>query len=540
MRVLLVAGLGPGVKNQDLLAGSSFDPHAPAATARGVRPYDLTRLYVRDGNRHYPLLRADDPAQAPPWDPALPDARSRHVPHLTTLTLQAILRRAPVDELVTWPTERIWQGAGTAPGGPFDAVLLSTTFIWERRSLARAIRWVTDRYPEATLVLGGQYSNLKYRQVLAAHPAVTLIVRGDAEVALPGLLRALQGRGALDDVPNLVWADPDSGTVRATQLAYADLEAEPSPAVQGHAPVLPYESMRGCPFRCRFCSFPAASPRWRFKSARKIRDDFARYRDSNGTRYVKALDSTFTVPRHRLRELLPLLAGVGVRWEAYTRANLIQDRRTVDALAAAGCASLAIGFESMSDEVLGFMDKRVTARSNRALLGLLAGSGIEHRASFMVGYPGETPEHFERTRRFLVEEYHGRFSLYVFSLSDETMPVWQDAQRFQLRVHDPDDPDQGWEHAGMTHHTARALQRETLREVRWRNDRAVLNLWQAPYQVPLVPSRSSADNLRVEKLVERLGMLAVDVPDPSKASATQAALLAQLCRYGIHARDRTG
>ncbi|MGH2600689.1 MAG: B12-binding domain-containing radical SAM protein [Dehalococcoidia bacterium] len=533
MRALLISGLGPAIKNQDLLAGSAFTASPDSPTAAGRVAGLLSSLQVRDNGRPYPLLRQYDPSAAPAVPaPGPPGPRTRDFPHLTTLTLQAILRRCDIG-LVTFPAEAIWSGDERTPPGEFDLALISTTFIWEPRSLAKAIGWVSDRYPAATVILGGQYSNLKHRQILAAEPAVRYIVRGDAETALPRLLDALRGRCDLGDVPNLSWRDPDTDAIRETNIAYIDLDAEPSPSVEGHAPVVPYESMRGCPFRCKFCSFPSASPEWRYKSAHKIAGDFARYHRANGTQFVKALDSTFTVPPRRLRELLPLLATTGVRWEAYTRANAIRNARTVEALEQAHCAALAIGFESMNETVLGYMNKKVTAKANRHAHRLLRGSGIEHRASFMVGYPGETPEQFEDTRRYLIDEYTGRFSLYVFSLSDETMPVWQDVQRFQLKINNLDTPDEGWHHVGMDHHAARHLQREALKEIRWNNDHAVLNHWQGAYEMPLAPTRSDAANLRIEKLIEQLGMLPVDYHQDSDQDRRQAALIAELGRCEV-------
>ncbi|MFJ1460943.1 B12-binding domain-containing radical SAM protein [Nocardia sp. N2S4-5] len=536
MRVLLISGLGPTIKHQDLLAGSAFTTEPDTRTAAGRLAGTLSRLSVHDPKHTYPLLRPyhpTAPSRAPVAVP--PGPRTRTFPHLTTLTLQAILADADID-LVTHDAEAIWAGEGRTPPGEFDLVLLSTTFIWETGSLTRAIDWIRQRYPTATLILGGQYSNLKHRHILARNTMVDFIIRGDAEIALPQLINAIQGRGNVAEVPNLSWRDHDTGTIHNTDLSYIDLDAMPSPTVNGPAAVVPYESMRGCPFACRFCSFPAASPRWRYKSATKIAADFARYRHDNGTQYIKALDSTFTIPPRRLRQLLPLLATTGVRWEGYTRANAIRDHATVHALEDSHCAALAIGFESMSDTVLGYMNKNVTAAANRTAHQLLARSGIEHRASFMVGYPGETPEHFHDTRQYLVTEYTGRFSLYVFSLTDETMPVWQDAQRFRLHVGNPDRPDTSWRHIGMDSHTAQALQRETLTDIRWHNDDAVLNLWQGRYEMPLAPTRSDTENLRIEKFIERLAMLPVDFPEPEAQSRRSANMVSQLSQHGIFCR----
>ena len=537
MNVLLVSGLGPEFPNTSLIAGSSFEELlSPAEGRRG--PFDLAALRARVDGRELPLLRRRKAADR---IRAVSSVRLQHTerddesataPHLTTFTVSAILQAAGVDH-EHHPTEAIWDGRRPDPAGPFDVVLLSTTFIWDRATMARAIGWVEDRYPEATLVLGGQYSNLKFQQILAAHPFVRFVVRGDAEVALPRLLGALRHGRSPADIPNLVWRDADTGRIRLTEVRYADLEALPSPAPAGRYPVIPYESMRGCPFSCMYCSFPAASPTWRYKSAEKIAGDFARYRDEHGAQYVKALDSTFTVPPTRLRALLPLLADTRVAWEAYTRANSLKDRAIVDALEEAHCRALAIGFESMNDTTLGHMRKQVKAQANRTAFELLSGSSIHHWISFIVGYPGETPELFQDTRDFLVNEYRGHFALYVFMLNDETMPVWQDAERFDLRVLDPDGDAREWSHTGMDSATARRLQVETLRAVRWRNDHAMQRTWQHAYELPLLPGRPTAENAVVEKLVDRLGMASADFPDPGEAADRRAGLLGELATHGV-------
>jgi radical SAM superfamily enzyme YgiQ (UPF0313 family) len=453
--------------------------------------------------------------------------------HLTTFTLQSILNAAGIDH-THMSTQRIWTSTGPEPQGDFDVVLLSTTFIWDRATLAKAVRWVADRFPVATLVLGGQYSNLKFHRILTEHDFVRYVVRGDAEAALPALLHALRTNVDVTGIPNLVFRDADR-RIRATEVGYIDLEATPSPAPTGRVAVVPYESMRGCPFSCKYCSYPAASPKWRYKSAEKIAGDWARYRRENGARYIKALDSTFTVPPTRLRQLLPLLRKVGIDWEGYTRANSIGNRTVVRQLEDARCRSLFIGFESMSDTTLKYMNKKVTTQANRTAFELLESSSIGHFVSFIVGYPGESPELFEETRRFLTTEYSGEFALYVFMLADENVPVWQDARRFDLEVLDPSCEARVWRHQGMDSETAARLRLETMREVRWKNDRAIARMWQHDYESPLLPGRSSADNAVVEKLVDRLGMLSADFMDASDVARRRDGLLTSLSRYGVHA-----
>jgi anaerobic magnesium-protoporphyrin IX monomethyl ester cyclase len=463
--------------------------------------------------------------------------KAKPVPHLTSFTLESILTRAGT-EYESFPLPSVWDGSAEPEGDDFDAVLISTTFIWDRHSLEQAIKWAYARYPKATLILGGQYSNLKYMQILNRHPEVFCVVRGDGEDALPRLVTALRTGGGLGAIPNLVVRDPHNGRVRVNQIGYIDLDAYPSPSPVGEFPIVPYESMRGCPFKCGFCSFPHASPQWRYKSARKIRDDWARYAECNGAVHIRASDSTFTTPPTRLRELLELLPDLGIGWEAFARANALKDQQTVDALVAAHCQTLSIGFESMSPNTLKYMNKQVTAKANRNAFGLLKDSDLGYRISFMIGYPGETPEDYQITQNFLTQEYAGYFMLNVFSMQDETMPVWSDAEEFGLHLDDPDDPDQGWVHRGMNLGTARGLHLDTLEKARWHNDRAVHLLWQKDYETPMVPHRTARQNLWLEKLVERVAMLLTRESSPTRVKSSLGALLAQLAAEGVTVDDR--
>jgi hypothetical protein len=514
MRVLLLSGLGPYALNMKTMDGTLLGPDG----ARGLhhayvsligRPLDPAAFRIAGSSQ--PLLR---PARGA-------------MPHLTTETVRSILEASAVDyELLELAD--LWNEARPVPAGPFDVVGLSTTFICDVLTLRRTIKLIRRHWPEATLVLGGQFSNLKFESLLTDYSAIDYVVRGDAELALPRLLQALQRGESLATVPNLASRDAAGGVV-TTPVQYIDIEAHPSPAFNGHHAVIPYESMRGCPFTCKFCSFPFASPQWRFKSAEKICGDWARYARDNSASRIWARDSTFTIPPPRFRALLERLPDVGVEWDAYTRANVIDSADVVSRLEASRCVSLFIGYEAMSDAVLKHMDKKVNAAQNRRAQQYLAGTSIDVHGSFMVGYPGETVDDFQVTAQFLIEEYRGRFGLHFFTMQDETMPVWQDAERHQLEVTNAI----SWKHAGMDSETALALRATTLTKVRWGSEAALMQLWQTDYQRPFLPDASVTVNQRVEKLLERLAFVPKDLGTGAQAAETCRALLDELTSLGV-------
>ncbi len=522
MRFLLVSGLGPSPSSVIYaLDGTLLLPDVPQ---------DLSNTYARLAGRPVDLWTF----RVSGTDTPLLRYLSVEAPHLPTAALRSILESADVD-YEWYNAQGVWQGHIAPPPGDFDVVGLSTTFIWDQYTLAKAIAWITKRYPAAAVVLGGQYSNLKYQAIFAAHPEVDYVIRGDAELGLPRLLQALAGKAALADVPNLAWRAAD-GAVLAPPIEYIDLEAHPSPSFRGTHWAVPYESMRGCPFTCKFCSFPAASPKWRYKSAEKICRDWAHYADKNGATVIKAYDSTFTIPPTRFRELLSRLPEVGVPWEAYSRANTLGTREVFQQLEAAHCQRLFVGFEAMNATALKNMVKGVTVEQNKRAVEAMRGSNVEIRGAFMVGYPGETPADFELTRRFLLEDYTGPFGVHFFTFWDETMPVWEDAAKYDLDVTSPI----AWRHNGMDSKTAERLRLETLRDVRWGNDLAVHDSWTLSFARPLVPGHSLAKSQRVEKRLEQLAFLVKDQGEGEAAAARCRGILTDLQQLGVQTSAEAG
>ncbi len=523
MLAALLSGLGPSSKSSSYLDGSLFDatpdPATCAMLARAdCRDFRLEDLDYCTGSTARPLLRplAQEPA------------------HLTTFTLESILQHSGHDH-VHVPMRAVWDDISPGHLGAVDVVLLSTTYIWNLRMLSEAMTWIGKHLPGLPVVAGGQYTNLKYSVAMARHPELTAIVRGDGEVALPAFLDALAARRNFDVVPNLVWRDDKQ--IKINRIEYINLDEFPSPSFPGPLRVVPYESMRGCPFDCKFCGFPLATPEWRYKSATKIRDDWLTYAEENQAGVIEAMDSTFTVPPTRLRELFEILPSTGVPWECYSRANVIKSADFVEKLLQSHCFRLVIGFESMNEQTLRQMSKRVTAAQNRRALQLLHGSGMDYSVCFIVGYPGETHDQFNDTQRFLVDEYHGRFQLHLFGMSDETMPLWSERELLQIRVDDPYDSDSAWSHVGMNSREAETLRAGTLDRVRRTNDQAVLLYWQGVYEEPLLPGTSAAASISIEKAIERLAMVARDHSDVDAGAAAVRAQLDSLARHDVRWRE---
>ncbi|MBI3551604.1 MAG: radical SAM protein [Elusimicrobia bacterium] len=223
-----------------------------------------------------------------------------------------------------------------------------------------------------------------------------------------------------------------------------DLDFLPTPdwsLARGGCPALvSYESVRGCPYRCAFCNYPYLfdDTQFRFKSARRIADDWQGYAERLGVTHVSCLDSLFTMPRPRLRELCRLLIerGVPVRWICYARADDLADDSLIAMMREAGCVQVHVGVESGDQTMLDNMNKDCSVESNRKALLNCRKFGVASLATVVVGFPGETPQSLEATYDLLAAAPPDFHFTATFSTRVADVPVLsaQSRARFGLKA----------------------------------------------------------------------------------------------------------
>jgi radical SAM superfamily enzyme YgiQ (UPF0313 family) len=201
-----------------------------------------------------------------------------------------------------------------------------------------------------------------------------------------------------------------------------------------------YESVRGCPYRCNFCNYPYlfTDAKFRYKSARRMADEWEHYLTRHEIDSITCLDSLFTVPRQRLVEFCRLLIDrrLRVKWTCYARSDDLADEATAVLMKSAGLNQAQIGLESGDQGQLDRMEKACTVESNARAIDNCRQYGITSVVSLIVGFPGETAETLERTMAFLRRHPPDFFFLAPFSTRATGVPVLNEANRsrFQLRT----------------------------------------------------------------------------------------------------------
>ncbi len=159
---------------------------------------------------------------------------------------------------------------------------------------------------------------------------------------------------------------------------------------------------RGCPFGCAFCE---TKKLWgnacrMFSPPRVLAE--ARYMvEKFGTRGIYFINDNFTIKKKQTEELCDLLkkSGLDLEWVCDTRTDLVS-KGLLEKMRDAGCKAIWFGVESGSQRILKRINRTITLEQTENAFRLCKQVGIKVACSFMLGFPDETREDLEATRKF--------------------------------------------------------------------------------------------------------------------------------------------
>jgi len=202
-------------------------------------------------------------------------------------------------------------------------------------------------------------------------PEVDIVVRGEGEITIVELLKALDAGKGLADIKGISYRGDKDEVISAPPQAlipnldeipnYKDFTWDEYPEYlfgsSDKIPALSIMSSRGCPFKCVFCS--KAGMKYRMRNADRTADEIKELQDRFGINAFNFLDLTFTVNRKHTKEVCNALLKrkVDIQWWCESRVNIHLD--LLDIMREAGCTAIAIDVESGSQRILDLMSKGI-------------------------------------------------------------------------------------------------------------------------------------------------------------------------------------
>lgn len=261
--------------------------------------------------------------------------------------------------------------------------------------------------PRLPTVLVGAGTSALAREVLARFPFVEAVVRGEPEPAVEALAVA-----PLDApppaAPGLAHREGGQG-VDAPVAWVADLDRLPRPAFHlallQPGDTIPIEPGRGCEQGCAFCALAGHwVPRYRPREPEALAAEMVELqRRFPGSVLDLTQDPVFFNDAGRLARLCAALATAnsGARWTCHARVDRLAGPQ-LEQLARAGCRGILFGVESGCPELQRSIGKAIDLERLEPTVAAAAGLGIEVRASFIVGLPGEDSAALGRTGRAML------------------------------------------------------------------------------------------------------------------------------------------
>jgi radical SAM superfamily enzyme YgiQ (UPF0313 family) len=158
---------------------------------------------------------------------------------------------------------------------------------------------------------------------------------------------------------------------------------------------------RGCARQCDFCYESCRpKPNFRQRSLDKVLHEI----DSRPAPVISFLDNDITVNKRFARELFTALIPRKRRWLGMTSIEVADDEGMLDLMAASGCRTLFVGFESIVPESLSEVHKHCNRVEDYVRnVRRIHDRGIMVNGSFVFGFDHDDLDTFDRTVAFGIE-----------------------------------------------------------------------------------------------------------------------------------------
>ncbi len=301
------------------------------------------------------------------------------------------------------------------------AVGISTTTSAQITNGLRFAGRVRALAPEIKLIWGGWHPSLMPEETLE-HPLVDIVVMGQGERALPMLLERLSAGKSPVGIPGVACKTQDGEMLFSRHAAGVQMSLPESMREGyrylkmpdyihpgwGNNKILGYESSRGCPYACAFCSIGAVfQRRWQGLPYDCVLRDLQYLLEQYDIDAVHFFDNNFFVDKERALKLAEELhsSGTGLRWDgaAAVRQFLHLTHKELTKLMEGGFYRVIAGVESGDAEVLRYINKRHTNEEVLELVRRCADYGLQPTLSFMVGFPWNPEKDTEETLQLILK-----------------------------------------------------------------------------------------------------------------------------------------
>lgn len=271
-------------------------------------------------------------------------------------------------------------------------------------------------FPQTPLIIGGPQLCSAPEKTMRDGP-YDIGVMGEGEETMLELICAMmEGKEDFSSVMGLVIKKDGDSVFNKPRPYIEELDTLPFPARRLYPPLHKYRpvpasyikkpvglmiSSRGCPYQCIFCDRKVFGNKFRAHSPKYVVDEMEEVIKVHGAREIRFMDDTFTLDIKRVDEICEEIfkRKIKVPWTCLTRVNTV-NLDILKKMKRAGCWQVIYGIEAGDQKMLDIIKKGVTVEQNEMGIKLAKKAGLNVRATFVFGLPGETLETIKKTVDF--------------------------------------------------------------------------------------------------------------------------------------------
>lgn len=292
-----------------------------------------------------------------------------------------------------------------------DLVCLSANWDRDKAFLREQVGSIPS---EKFTILGGRHATEAPEEWLNEFPNIDILVRGDGEETVEEICKGVplekiagisyRHNGNIVHTPNREYSaiSDDAYPDRSLRRYRYSVDLE---GVDSGLTIDSVSGSRGCPFKCRFCSFnlnPWGEKRpYSARSPESVVEELAQV----DAKIVAFTDDVFTHDMDRVSKLCDLIIEKGIkkRYIVNSRIELSKRMDVVRKMEKAGFAGLLLGVESSQDKTLRAMQKGFNTDRIREHFKTLRKTRMILHGYFILGCLGETREEMLQVAPFARE-----------------------------------------------------------------------------------------------------------------------------------------
>ncbi len=303
-------------------------------------------------------------------------------------------------DLYGWPMQRLIREVSDFQA---DYILLGHSGSTAAHGTAlKTIRAIHKELPNIRVVYGGVYPSYADKVVMAECQEVDVIVRGEGEQTIVGLIRTWEQTDDLSYVDGITWRNGSEIVVNRSRAPIQNLDEYrpgwelvdwPRYSMFGFKSAAGLQFSRGCTLTCNYCGQWMFWKKWRHRSPENVVAQLKTLATQCGVKIVWFADENFAADRELAKEILERIveADLGLSLNLnMTAADVVRDADLMPLYKRAGVDYIVMGVESVKDDVIASIRKNNPFQVSIEAVRLLRENNIISLTNIIYGLEEES------------------------------------------------------------------------------------------------------------------------------------------------------